>query len=94
VLAFDDGTWAINASGNAGLASGGTGDVLAGMLGALLAQHVAMAEAVQIAVCLHGAAADALVAEGVGPAGLTASELAPAARRLLNAAARSRVAEP
>ena len=40
VLAFPGGTWAINASGNPGLASGGTGDVLAGMLGALLAQGV------------------------------------------------------
>jgi hydroxyethylthiazole kinase-like uncharacterized protein yjeF len=89
VLAFGDGTWAINASGNAGLASGGTGDVLSGMLGALLAQGVVMDEALRIAVCLHGAAADALVAEGDGPAGLTASELAPKARELLNAAARS-----
>ncbi len=88
VLAFADGTWAINASGNAGLASGGTGDVLTGMLGALLAQAVPLTEALQIAVCLHGAAADALVADGVGPLGLTASELAPAARRLVNAAAR------
>jgi ADP-dependent NAD(P)H-hydrate dehydratase / NAD(P)H-hydrate epimerase len=86
VLAFVDGTWAINASGNAGLASGGTGDVLSGMLGALLAQRIAMTDALQFAVCLHGAAADALVADGVGPAGLTASELAPAARRLLNLA--------
>ena len=89
VLAFADGTWAINASGNAGLASGGTGDVLTGMLGALLAQAVPPKEALQIAVCLHGAAADALVVEGVGPLGLAASELAPAARRLVNAAARA-----
>ncbi len=84
VLAFVDGTWAINASGNAGLASGGTGDVLAGMLGALLAQGVALNDSVKLAVCLHGAAADALVAGGTGPLGLTASELAPAARKLLN----------
>ena len=89
VLAFADGTWAINASGNAGLASAGTGDVLAGMLGAFLAQGIALNDALELAVCLHGAAADALVADGVGPAGLTASEVAPAARRLLNAAARS-----
>ena len=86
VLAFSDATWAINASGNAGLASAGTGDVLSGMLGALLAQRVGMRDALQIAVCVHGAAADALVANGIGPAGLTASELAPAARRLLNLA--------
>lgn len=86
VLAFPDGTWAINASGNAGLASGGSGDALAGMLGALLAQGVAAREALRLAVCLHGAAADALVDGGIGPLGLTASELGPAARRLLNAA--------
>ncbi|HEX8013398.1 MAG TPA: NAD(P)H-hydrate dehydratase [Casimicrobiaceae bacterium] len=91
VLAFPDGAWAINASGNAGLASGGTGDALSGMLGALLAQGLSLADALQIAVCLHGAAADALVADRAGPLGLTASELAPAARRLLNAARRSAV---
>jgi hydroxyethylthiazole kinase-like uncharacterized protein yjeF len=85
VLAYPDGSWAINGSGNPGLASGGTGDVLAGMLGALLAQGIALGDAMPLAVCLHGAAADALVAQGVGPLGLTASELAPAARRLLNA---------
>jgi len=86
VLAFAGGAWAINASGNAGLASGGTGDVLTGMLGALLAQGVPVEQALSIAVCLHGAAADALVAEGIGPLGLAASELAPVARRLINAA--------
>ena len=86
VMAFPDGSWAINASGNAGLASGGTGDVLAGMLGALLAQRVPIKAALECAVCLHGAAADALVASGVGPLGLVASELAPMARRLINAA--------
>ena len=43
VLAFPDGTWAINGTGNVGLASGGTGDVLAGMLGAMLAQKVVLA---------------------------------------------------
>jgi hydroxyethylthiazole kinase-like uncharacterized protein yjeF len=88
VLAFADGTWAINASGNPGLASGGTGDVLTGMLGAFLVQRIPVKDALQLAVCLHGAAADALVDAGVGPVGITASELVPSARRLLNAAAR------
>ncbi len=87
VLAFADGAWAINSSGNPGLASGGTGDVLSGMLGALLCQGIALREALEFSVCLHGAAADALVAAGVGPLGIAASELAPAARRLVNAAA-------
>jgi len=86
VIVHAKGSWAINASGNMALASGGTGDVLAGMLGALLAQGVAPDYAIELAVCLHGAAADALVANGVGPVGVTASELVPVARQLLNSA--------
>jgi ADP-dependent NAD(P)H-hydrate dehydratase / NAD(P)H-hydrate epimerase len=91
VLAHPDGSWDINASGNPGLASGGTGDVLAGFAGAFLAQGVDAKTSLRLAVCLHGAAADACVAEGRGPVGLTASELAPAARKLLNATARDAV---
>ena len=87
VIAHADDSWAINTSGNVALASGGTGDVLAGMLGALLAQGVPSKQALELAVCLHGAAADALVADGVGPLGATASELLPVARRLVNAVA-------
>ncbi len=75
----------VNTTGNPGLASAGTGDVLAGMLGSLIAQGVPLAQAVPGAVWLHGAAADALVAAGIGPIGLTAGELAEAARRLRNA---------
>ena len=88
VLAAPDGSFDVNGSGNPGLASGGTGDVLAGFAGALLAQGLAARTALRIAVCLHGAAADACVAQGAGPIGLTASELIPQARALLNAAAR------
>jgi hydroxyethylthiazole kinase-like uncharacterized protein yjeF len=84
VCAFPDGRWSINTTGNPGLASGGTGDVLAGMIGALLAQGLAPEHALQVGVCLHGAAADALVARGIGPIGLTASELLPEVRSLLN----------
>ncbi|MEK7946035.1 NAD(P)H-hydrate dehydratase [Pigmentiphaga sp. YJ18] len=78
------GAWSINDSGNAGLATAGTGDVLAGMLGALLAQGLETGEAARAGVWLHGAAADELVARGTGPIGLTASEIAPAARDLRN----------
>jgi hydroxyethylthiazole kinase-like uncharacterized protein yjeF len=85
VLAYPDGTWDINATGNAGLASAGTGDVLAGFAGAFLAQGQDAKTALRLAVCLHGAAADACVAAGSGPLGLTAGELVPAARALLNA---------
>ncbi|MCK9989415.1 MAG: ADP-dependent NAD(P)H-hydrate dehydratase / NAD(P)H-hydrate epimerase [Rugosibacter sp.] len=88
LLAHPDGKpnaqWRINPTGNAGLATGGTGDVLSGLVGALLAQGWPAAEALMGGVYLHGAAADVLVTEGQGPVGLTASELIPAARRLLN----------
>jgi len=90
VLAHPDEAFDINASGNPGLASAGTGDVLAGFAGAFLAQGIDAKTALRLAVCLHGAAADASVAEGRGPVGLTASELILAARHLLNAAATSR----
>lgn len=84
VIAHPDGQWRINPTGNAGLASGGTGDVLAGMVGALLAQGWPAASALSCGVYLHGAAADDLVKTGHGPIGLTAGEIIPAARRLFN----------
>lgn len=79
-----DGGLQINTSGNPGLATAGTGDVLAGMLGSLIAQKLPLDQAIAGAVWLHGAAADALVAQGIGPIGLTAGELADAARALRN----------
>jgi len=85
VIADPDGAWAINPSGNAGLASAGSGDVLTGMVASLIAQGWPTGLALRGGVHLHGAAADARVAEGIGPMGLTAGELAPAARRLINA---------
>ena len=88
ILARPDGMFDINATGNPGLATAGSGDVLAGILGALLAQGVDAAQALRIGVCLHGAAADSLVAEGVGPLGLTASEVIDGARALVNEATR------
>jgi NAD(P)H-hydrate repair Nnr-like enzyme with NAD(P)H-hydrate dehydratase domain len=87
VLAYADGGFDINASGGPALATAGSGDVLAGMLGALLAQGLAPKNALRYAVSLHGAAADALVAQSAGPLGVVASELATAARALVNQAA-------
>ena len=63
------GNWHINTSGNPGMASAGMGDVLTGMIAALLAQGVEAQAALLAAVYLHGAAADALVARGIGPGG-------------------------
>jgi hydroxyethylthiazole kinase-like uncharacterized protein yjeF len=85
VVATPDGRWFINATGNPGLASAGSGDVLTGMLAALLCQGWQPLDALLGAVHLHGAAADACVAAGKGPVGLVAGELIDAARALLNA---------
>jgi hydroxyethylthiazole kinase-like uncharacterized protein yjeF len=84
ILVARDGHWFVNTSGNPGMASAGMGDALAGMLGALLAQRYSGESALVLGVHLHGAAADALVQDGIGPVGLTASETIEAARRLWN----------
>ncbi|MGZ5147212.1 MAG: NAD(P)H-hydrate dehydratase, partial [Burkholderiales bacterium] len=84
VCAFTDGRWAINTSGNPGMAAAGMGDVLTGILAALIAQRVEAQTSLECGVYLHGAAADALVEAGTGPIGLTASEVIDAARDLVN----------
>ncbi|MBP6116105.1 MAG: NAD(P)H-hydrate dehydratase [Neisseriaceae bacterium] len=84
LVASPQGALWLNDSGNVGLATAGSGDVLSGLIGGLLAQGLSMSEAVRAGVWLHGAAADYLVSQGVGPIGLTASELIDAARWLRN----------
>ncbi|MCG3171578.1 MAG: Bifunctional NAD(P)H-hydrate repair enzyme Nnr [Pseudomonadales bacterium] len=69
--------------GNPGMASGGMGDVLSGVLGALLAQGLPPGEAARLGVCLHACAADRAVADD-GERGLLATDLLPWLRRLLN----------
>ncbi|MFV1922264.1 MAG: NAD(P)H-hydrate dehydratase [Methylotenera sp.] len=70
--------------GNPGMASGGMGDVLSGLIGGLIVQNMAPDRALKLAVCLHAKAAD-IVAETSGQRGLLASDLIPVARTLLNA---------
>jgi hydroxyethylthiazole kinase-like uncharacterized protein yjeF len=84
VIVARDGHWFINASGNPGMASAGMGDALSGILGALLAQRYTGESSLVLGVHLHGAAGDALAQDGIGPVGMTASELIDAARRLWN----------
>ena len=84
ILAARDRHWFINRTGNPGMASAGMGDVLAGILGALLAQGYTGEAALVLGTHLHGAAADELVRRGIGPIGMTASELIDAARHLWN----------
>jgi len=85
ILVARDGHWFVNTSGNPGMASAGMGDVLAGLLGALLAQRYTGESALVLGTHLHGVAADDLARDGAGPVGLTAGELIDAARRRWNA---------
>ena len=61
----DGTTTTVNSTGNPLLATAGTGDVLAGMIGSLLAQGYDAATAARLGVCMHGTAADAMRARGV-----------------------------
>jgi hydroxyethylthiazole kinase-like uncharacterized protein yjeF len=85
VIAEPEGRVAIAPTGNPGMASGGMGDVLSGILGGLLAQGLAPAAAAHLGVFAHGAAADAVAARR-GEVGLLAgdvtSELPPTVARL------------
>jgi hydroxyethylthiazole kinase-like uncharacterized protein yjeF len=85
IIAARDGHWFVNTTGNPGMASAGMGDVLAGILGALLAQGCPGEAALALGVHLHGAAADDCSEAGGGPVGLTAGETIAPARRLWNA---------
>ena len=74
VIAHPDGAVFINASGNPGMASGGMGDVLTGIISGLVVQGLPVREAVNAGVYLHGCAGDAL-ARSMGPVGFVASDL-------------------
>lgn len=91
VIAAPDGKLTVAPFENPALASGGTGDVLAGAIGALLAQGVAPFDAARIGVYLHGVAGDS-VRDRLGDSGLLASdlpeEIARARKRLVDLAAR------
>jgi len=74
VIADPAGRIAICPTGNPGLASGGTGDVLAGLIGGMLAQGLAPFEAAAYAVFVHGRAADRIAARQ-GEVGLLARDV-------------------
>jgi NAD(P)H-hydrate epimerase len=74
VIAAPDGSVAINGSGNPGMATGGMGDVLTGILAALLAQGYPPFTACLLGVFIHGHAADLLAAEK-GEIGITAVDV-------------------
>ena len=74
VVAAPDGQIARAPFENPALASAGTGDVLSGVIGSLLAQGVAPYDAARLGVYLHGGAGEAVRAR-IGDAGLLASDL-------------------
>ena len=71
------------AHGNPGMASGGMGDVLSGVLGGLLAQGFTAADSARLGVCIHGRAADKVAAEH-GERGMLATDLLDHIHQLVN----------
>ena len=96
LVAQPDGTIWVNASGNPGMATGGTGDILTGMISGLMAQNRdATADAVVAAVYLHGLAGD-VACESQGEHSMTATDLLralPEAFRRTREAARMQTVE-
>jgi hydroxyethylthiazole kinase-like uncharacterized protein yjeF len=83
LVAAPDGKLFVNTSGNPGLAKGGSGDVLTGILAALTAQFgtTDWVRVLALGVYLHGIAADLLAADGEEVSGMLASEVARAVPR-------------
>ena len=81
ITAFPDGAAYVNTTGNPGMAKGGSGDVLAGVILALLGQGLPARQAVPVAVCLHGAAGD-LCAREIGEYGMTPTDMVAALPRV------------
>lgn len=73
-VVFPNGEVHFNATGNPGMATGGSGDVLTGLLAGFLAQGVTPREAVLLGVCLHGLAGD-IASESIGEAALVAGDI-------------------
>ena len=74
VVAFPDGTAMLSSFANPGLASAGTGDVLAGAMAGLLSQGLSLEDAAALGVYLHGLAGDRWAAR-CGDTGLLATDL-------------------
>ena len=74
VIASPDGRILINPTGNSGMATGGSGDVLAGMTASLVAQGAELFEAASAAVYLHGLAGD-IAAEKLGKISMLPTDL-------------------
>jgi NAD(P)H-hydrate epimerase len=83
VIAAADGAAFVNPTGNPGMASGGMGDALTGIVGGLLAQGLSALDAAKLGVYLHGLAGDLAVEAIGGQAGLVCSDLIDAIPRAI-----------
>lgn len=83
IICNTEGRLALYLGGNPGMASGGMGDILAGIIGGLLAQGLDIIDAAQLGVCLHAEAAD-LAATEFGERGLQATDLIGELQTLVN----------
>jgi len=84
----------VNPTGNPGMATGGSGDVLTGVVAGWMAQGLPIADACALAVYIHGAAGD-LAAADVGQVAMTAVDiLAQLGDAVLELTARERREEP
>lgn len=82
LIGSGDGPVAVCTAGNPGMASGGMGDVLSGVIAGLIAQGLPLRQAAEVGVGLHAAAADRAACEG--ERGMLATDLMPHLRRLAN----------
>ena len=85
LICHDDSSLKLCPYGNPGMATGGMGDVLSGIIGGLIAQGLNKEQALELATCIHAKSAD-IAAERSGQRGLLATDLIPIARNLLNRA--------
>src|SRR5690606_7456696 len=83
LIAGENGSLWLSATGNPGMGSGGMGDVLSGVIGGLLAQRLDPVPAAAAGCWLHGCAADTAAVQG-GERGLLATDLMPALRHWVN----------
>jgi len=82
-LVAGNGEIAVSSTGNPGMASGGMGDVLAGVIAGLIAQGFSLKDAAEQGVYLHGMAGD-IASSQAGERGLLASDLMPFLRQMVN----------
>lgn len=93
VIAHPDGSVYVNSTGNPGMAAGGMGDVLTGVLAGFITQGFSLDAAAHAAVYLHGAAADTL-AKAIGPIGYLAGEVMNAIPGEIKKLLKNQIPEP